>query len=102
MTAACADRLGTLLAQASRDHGAGLMITASRRTSPDNMRRIRQPLNGLPIDIWDGVGDNPYFGMLGLADHVVVTGDSVNMVSEACVTGKPVHVFQLDGGSRKF
>ena len=40
--------------------------------------------------------------MLGLADAIVVTGDSVNMVSEACATGKPVHVFQLDGKSRKF
>src|SRR3546814_3642619 len=34
---------------------------------------------------------NPNFGILGLADHVIVTGDSVNMVSEAASTGKPVH-----------
>jgi mitochondrial fission protein ELM1 len=102
MTAACADRLGSLLAQAARDHGAGLMITASRRTSPENMRRIRQHLESLPVDIWDGTGPNPYFGMLGLAEHIIVTGDSVNMVSEACATGRPVHVFQLNGGSRKF
>jgi hypothetical protein len=32
----------------------------------------------------------------------VVTTDSVNMVSEACRTGKPVHVIDLDGGSAKF
>ena len=54
------------------------------------------------MDFWNGTGANPYFGMLGLADCIVVTGDSVNMVSEACATGKPVHVFQLEGGSRKF
>ena len=59
-------------------------------------------LDGCPVDLWDGDGDNPYFAMLGLADAIVVTGDSVNMVSEACATGKPIHVFHLEGGSRKF
>ena len=40
--------------------------------------------------------------MLGLADAVIVTADSVNMVSEAAATGKPVHVVTLEGGSAKF
>jgi len=102
MTAASADRLGTLLADAATRHGAGLAITASRRTSPKNLQRILQKLTNCPVDVWDGTGENPYFGMLGLADYVVATGDSVNMVSEACATGKPVFVFQLDGGSDKF
>lgn len=39
--------------------------------------------------------NNPYFGMLGLADYVFVTDDSVNMVCEACVTGKPVYILPL-------
>ena len=51
---------------------------------------------------WDGAGENPYFGYLALADAIVVTGDSVAMVSEACATGKPVHVYGLPGGSAKF
>ena len=102
LTAELADRLGSLLADAARRHGAGLAITASRRTSPANLRRILQKLESCPVDVWDGNGTNPYFGILGLADSIVVTGDSVNMVSEAGATGKPVHVFQLDGGSRKF
>ena len=38
----------------------------------------------------------------GLADAVVVTCDSVSMVSEACATGKPVLVAELDGGNAKF
>jgi mitochondrial fission protein ELM1 len=40
---------------------------------------------------------NPYFAMLGLADYVFVTDDSVNMVCEACVTGKPVYILPLLG-----
>src|SRR3546814_17854854 len=55
----------------------------------------------------DGSVENPYFGILGLADHVIVTGDSVNMVSAAASTGKPVHVVHLPnrplrGRSAKF
>jgi mitochondrial fission protein ELM1 len=102
MTAASVDRLGSQLAAAAKIHGAGLAVTASRRTSPANLQRLRENLDGYPVDIWDGTGANPFFGMLGLADAIVVTGDSVNMVSEACATGKPVHVFQLEGRSRKF
>jgi mitochondrial fission protein ELM1 len=40
--------------------------------------------------IWDGLSSNPYPGILGHADAVVVTSDSVNMTSEACLSGKPV------------
>jgi mitochondrial fission protein ELM1 len=33
---------------------------------------------------------------------VLVTADSVSMVSEAAASGKPVHIVDLDGGSAKF
>ena len=33
---------------------------------------------------------NPYPGILATADAVIVTSDSINMVSEAASTGKPV------------
>jgi mitochondrial fission protein ELM1 len=39
--------------------------------------------------------------MLAHADHVIVTGDSVNMVGEAVSTGAPVHVYEPSGGHRK-
>ncbi|WP_340115630.1 mitochondrial fission ELM1 family protein [Pelagibius sp. 7325] len=93
------------LAKLARE-GWGLMITPSRRTGPRNEEILRHGLHGLPADIWDAQGDNagenPYFGILALADHLVVTGDSVNMVSEACSTGKPVHTVQLQGHAPKF
>jgi mitochondrial fission protein ELM1 len=40
--------------------------------------------------------------MLGAADAIIVTADSVSMISEAAATGKPVHIVELDGGSKKF
>ncbi|MGQ9371375.1 mitochondrial fission ELM1 family protein [Azospirillum sp. ST 5-10] len=90
------------LAHLARDHGAGLLVTPSRRTGADNEAILRARLSGLPAEVWDGTGENPYFAYLALADTVVVTCDSVSMVSEACFTGKPVYVIELEGGSPKF
>jgi uncharacterized protein len=92
-----ADQLAALARQ-----GMGIAITPSRRTSAAALRLLRERLAGMPHFLWDGSGDNPYFGMLGLADAVLVTADSVSMVSEAAASGKPVHVVDLDGGSAKF
>jgi hypothetical protein len=81
--------------------GAGLMVTPSRRTDPEAARILADALAGLPADIWDGAGENPYFGLLALADAILVTRDSVSMTSEAVFTGKPVHVIDLEGRSRR-
>jgi mitochondrial fission protein ELM1 len=95
--AALADALAAL-ARA----GHGLLVTPSRRTGAEGERLLRERLAGFPAFVWDGSGDNPYFGFLALADAIVATGDSVSMVSEAAATGKPVHVVHLPGGSAKF
>lgn len=102
LTAEIMTRLTEQLAALARESGCGLMITPSRRTGAENEAILRRGLAGLAAEIWDGKGENPYFGILGLADSLIVTGDSVNMVSEAASTGKPVHVVDLKGGSAKF
>ncbi len=38
---------------------------------------------------------NPYLALLGVADVIFVTDDSVNMICEACSTGKPVYILPL-------
>ncbi|MFV3073312.1 mitochondrial fission ELM1 family protein [Niveispirillum fermenti] len=98
MMTGLADQLATLV----RDQGVGMMITTSRRTGAGNEAILRRALTGLPVFLWDGTGPNPYFGMLALADHLIVTSDSVAMVSEATATGKPVHVIDLAGNAEKF
>ncbi len=97
-----AERLATLTAQLRQltVQGYGLAITTSRRSGGRAAMQLRQALP--EAFIWSGDGDNPYFGLLALADAFVVTADSVNMVSEAAATGKPVHVVELAGGSAKF
>jgi mitochondrial fission protein ELM1 len=82
--------------------GVGLAITPSRRTGEAQRALLQKRFAGLPSFIWDGSGDNPYFGMLGTADAILVTADSVSMISEAAATGKPVHIIELEGGSEKF
>jgi len=92
------DRLATL----ARDTGVGLMVSTSRRSGAALTAAIKARLQGVPHVLWEGEGENPYFGYLGLAENVIVTCDSVSMVTEACATGKPVYVIDLPGGSRKF
>ena len=36
-----------------------------------------------------------YLSSLGLADIIIVTCDSISMISEAAITGKPVYVAQM-------
>ena len=78
------------------------MITVSRRSPPAFAAHLRARLARTPHFIWDNAGENPYAALLGLAEHIIVTADSVNMVGEACTGGAPVHVFELAGGNRKF
>lgn len=82
--------------------GFGLMVTASRRTGDDNLALLRHALKDTKAFLWDGQGPNPYFGLLGWADFILVTADSASMMSEAATTGKPVYIIPLEGGSAKF
>lgn len=94
--------LAEQLGQIVKASGGGLAITPSRRTGAENTQLIRNALADMPVK-WHSDGEpNPYLGWMGLADAFVVTADSVNMVSEACGTGKPVYVHHLPGGAPKF
>jgi hypothetical protein len=88
------------IARAFARQGAGVMVTTSRRTPAAVAPILRRALARFPHFLWDGapVGglENPYFGLLGLADHILVTEDSVNMAVEAAGTGKPLHIVHLD------
>lgn len=83
----------------ARQRGGSLMISTSARTSPAVIdifeREITVPnvlYRWQPND-----RENPYFGMLALCDDLVVTADSISMLSEACATGKPVLMAALGG-----
>ncbi len=82
--------------------GGSLLITPSRRTEERVVAALRQKFAGNPrVFLWDGAGDNPYFGILALSDRLVATADSTSMVSEALSTGKPVDLVPLEGLGRR-
>jgi mitochondrial fission protein ELM1 len=91
-----AEAIRTIVAQ-----GFSVMATPSRRTPPELLEAVRVGLGGARGFVWDGLGENPYLALLALADAVLVTGDSANMVSEATATGSPVHIFEPSGGESK-
>lgn len=78
-----------------------LMITASRRTGEENREILKQSLNGEHIYFWDELSPNPYFGILAWADYLLITSDSVSMISEAASTGKPLYTLDLEGGNKR-
>lgn len=91
-------RLAAGLSALARE--ASLMATLSRRTPPA-LQETLAALCGRGGFLWDGSGPNPYLGLLALADAIVVTADSYNMVGEAAATGAPVLVFEPSGGHPK-
>lgn len=94
-------RLADQLAEMMRRDHVGLMLTPSRRTEPAVIDALQARLAPLGAWVWDRAGDNPYYGMLALADVIVATEDSVSMVSEAVATAAPVLLAELPGRSRR-
>ena len=74
--------------------GGSLIVLGSRRTPALIATLARSYWADTPGQRWFDAsdGDNPYAGALAWADRLVVTPDSVNMVSEACATAAPVYV----------
>lgn len=88
-------RLGAQLNALSDRQNASLILAASARTPKKHLAALTAELNPARMLLWQGGEPNPYPGLLGLADAIVITSDSVNMASEACITGKPVLIAEL-------
>jgi hypothetical protein len=90
--------ISTLLQQLKKQlAGGSLFITTSPRTPDavvDYLQRHKPP--GSTLYCWQpDDSNNPYFALLGLADHFVVTGDSLSMMVEIARLGKPLAIFPL-------
>ncbi|WP_343162790.1 mitochondrial fission ELM1 family protein [Oleiagrimonas sp. C23AA] len=93
MDAAYAERLGQALRARWRADGGSVLLLASRRTPPALFDAVKSHLADIPGLHWrhQDDGANPFAGAMGWAHRLVVTPDSVNMLSEACATGLAVH-----------
>ena len=94
-------RLAADLAKMAQRDKIGVVVTPSRRTDPSVTALIRAALAPTGGWVWDFEGENPYFGMLALADLIVVTQDTVSMISEAVATTTPVMIAPLPGSWRR-
>lgn len=104
LSRARASRLGSDLAAICAETGGSAMVTTSRRTPGSAAEAIRTALADASATVWQpgrDPGPNPYLGFLAWADHVLVTADSVSMLSDAASTGAPVHIVPMDGSRAK-
>jgi mitochondrial fission protein ELM1 len=96
-----ADHLAGGLASMAAHDRVAIAATPSRRTPAEVTAALRRTLSPEDGWIWDGQGTNPYFGLLACADAIIVTADSISMISEAAATDVPVLVAPLPGRSRR-
>ena len=102
LTKEVAERLIEILQDLHQTTGAHFYIAASRRTDADALQAFTHfSESASHIRFWKGEGENPYLGILALSDALIVTEDSVSMISEALATGKPVAIFPLAGMSKR-
>jgi hypothetical protein len=90
-------------ALAERAHrGGSLYFTTSRRTRPEVVDAIERSLPPQSrLFRWRPEAtaeDNPYLGLLALADGFIVTGDSASMMMEVARLGRPLLIFPLPVG----
>ncbi|MHB1284649.1 MAG: mitochondrial fission ELM1 family protein, partial [Metallibacterium scheffleri] len=92
LDAAWRSALGATLRALLRQ-GGSVLITASQRTPTGMVDACLQAIGERPRQVWHGAGDgiNPYPGVLAWSDRLLVSPDSVNMLSEAAACGVPLH-----------
>lgn len=76
--------------------GGSLIVVTSRRTDPEIVEAARSEIEGAPNERLVE-GRFPRFAMLlGQADEIHVTADSISMLSEAILARKPVGLIPID------
>jgi len=92
-----AQELGQILSTVADNHSLALFITFSRRT-PKNVKEYFQNKFQWPNICYNPESGeaNPYPAILGSAEFIVSTPDSISMCSEAASTGKPIYIYRPD------
>ena len=95
-------RLGQQANRIAQNEGGSLLVSTSPRTPPAVAEAlfaaISVPHHGHRFH--GGAGENPYFAYLALAKRIIVTADSISMMTEAAATGKPVLLFDFEEKKR--
>jgi uncharacterized protein len=92
--------LGRAASAFARRQGGSLLISTSARTPNHAIGPLEAALD-CPAELFrwtPEAAENPYLGYLALADSIIVTCESMSMLTEACATLKPVYMFDLHTG----
>ena len=76
------------------NNGYQLIFIPSLRTPKKIIDRAKNFFDENQIIVTD-VDKKAYLSSLMLTDHIIVTCDSISMISEAAMTGKPIYIAQL-------
>jgi len=80
-----------------------IFILFSRRTGKKNYLYLKKKLiNKNFIFVLPTSKKVSYLNAISFAKAIIVTSDSVSMVSEACSTGKPVYIIDIPTKSKRF
>jgi hypothetical protein len=100
LDAEAATLLGRAASAFAGRQGGSLLISTSARTPKQAIGPLEAALDS-PAHVFRWTPDaaeNPYLGYLALADSIIVTCESMSMLTEACATLKPVYMFDLHTG----
>ena len=76
------------------NNGHQLILIPSMRTPKKIIEKAKNYFDENQVVITD-IDKKAYLSSLRLADHIVVTCDSISMISEAAITGKPIYVAHM-------
>lgn len=90
--------LGLDIIRACQKINGRLIISTSRRTPIIATKILHSMLKKYNVDyyFWSGTGYNPYPSIIKLANFIIVTSDSVNMISETASLDIPLFVAYLN------
>jgi uncharacterized protein len=86
---------GRALDEMASQRGGSVLLLDSPRSPAGAIDNTARAITAPCWRVQRGIGSNPYQPALALGDAYVVTSDSVSMVTEMLLTGKPTTVFRL-------
>ncbi len=92
--------------KAAEELNASILISTSRRTSPEAEQQIKNEFINYPrckLLVIANENNNPFVagGILGLSDIIISSPESISMISESVAAEKYVLVFKAEGLSKK-
>jgi hypothetical protein len=93
-------RLATAANHMAAQLGGSVLVCSSYRTPAQSLETFQRYVT-CPSYVHDWrskASDNPYLAFLGLADRMIVTGDSMTMLAEAVEMQKPLFIFDMGEG----